>query len=543
AICNVNQERGRWRLFGNIAHERELQVCGLCWWGEDAVLVLCQEGSAHWLRLYPRTHLDSSDMLLEPIKLPLGMKPYVLSCVAVGSRFDVLVAGTTSYALYRLSFEGKSILQGGPVAAKSVNGGTLPHAYEGGAGSSLAPVGPPKQLFLLPEVHPPSLALLDYSGVLATLQVVPGSGSDAALESEGGRDEERVPCQVVAVGVSSITDLSKGSWRWQTEAQSIGVHPCYLLHRKQSRRIDRDEVEPWACGEALSVWMPAIRLAPLPSSVQSLLEAEPVLTSGGDGDNSSGAPLLALDPEGSARDAECLSLGIHPRLGTMVKLSQVVCRSRAGASADKSGRHSFSSTPCYETLTQLRPILHIVLRYLLFVGQLQAQEGRGDWCGGDGDAFEVAQIVLEHCRDDPDLYEPLSDALELLVRACLEAKHISVRRALKSPDGAHDLALASGVLQHAVHLCQLAPLCFLEVMARVARKMEPERYSVLFPLWLLSPSEPSESKQLMVQPAHLLHESLRLGKLTTAAWYLPLVRDNITVDALPRCMGRLLGSD
>ncbi|CAN0289910.1 unnamed protein product [Discosporangium mesarthrocarpum] len=118
-------------------------------------------------------------------------------------------------------------------------------------------------------------------------------------------------------------------------------------------------------------------------------------------------------------------------------------------------------------------------------------------------------------------------------------------------------------------LVQLVPDCFYEVIARVARKMEPERYSLLFPLHPLpaalcgpgaggtgvgddGPATTSEDNDdgeggnevggvsgsplpMVVHPTHLFHMCLQGGRLTTAAWYLPLVRDDMAHEAALRC--------
>lgn len=137
-------------------------------------------------------------------------------------------------------------------------------------------------------------------------------------------------------------------------------------------------------------------------------------------------------------------------------------------------------------------------------------------------------------------------------------------------DGVDELDLARAVMTDAVYLAQLAPGCFHEVVARVARKTEPELHSLLFPIHVgdearrgrsgsgngrESAVKPDwESSSLLeggdggsgdddgygpdwgrwAHPTHLFHDCLVAGKLTTAAWYLPLIRDDTAYNAARR---------
>lgn len=188
------------------------------------------------------------------------------------------------------------------------------------------------------------------------------------------------------------------------------------------------------------------------------------------------------------------------------------------------------------------------------------------------------------------LAEALPDTLELLVRACMEALRLAGDRARKyvvrakttrisgrasgswpsrgasnlampsAPASISELELARAVMMDCVHVAQLAPECFHEVVARVARKAEPESYALLFPLYLVcSGSGASDSVSAngaeslaregegegnggdrasspgrWMHPTHLFDQCVSAGRLTTAAWYLPLVRDDVAYDAAQR---------
>ncbi|CAN0494986.1 unnamed protein product, partial [Ectocarpus sp. 12 AP-2014] len=225
------------------------------------------------------------------------------------------------------------------------------------------------------------------------------------------------------------------------------------------------------------------------------------------------------------------------------------------------------------------------------------------------------------CREDSVLVEALPDTLELLLRACMEGLSIAGARAKQSSSssldhnvgsdsGSHpprqdddaptaaaatvsELELARAVMSDSVYLAQLAPECFHEVVARVARKAEPERYPLLFPLHLVRGAPETEKEETekvfsvsggtsgggggggggnsgggrarsvegvnceragaggvgqvgrcvgprwgrWVHPTHLFHDCVSSGKLTTAAWYLPLIRDDVAYDAAQRHVG------
>ena len=220
--------------------------------------------------------------------------------------------------------------------------------------------------------------------------------------------------------------------------------------------------------------------------------------------------------------------------------------------------------------------------------------------------FYFPVLSLQRCREDGVLVEALPETLELLLRTCMEALHVAGDRAkaqaqavaarsnrVRNPKvdvngvsgnsggassspgsprlAVSELELARAVMTDSVYLAQLAPECFHEVVARVARKTEPERYGLMFPLHrtveeddqhgastaatrahLEGPQDNGERRGggagcktsgvvglglswgRLVHPTHLFHECVTAGRLTTAAWFLPLVRDDVAYDAARR---------
>ncbi|CAM9215036.1 unnamed protein product, partial [Scytosiphon promiscuus] len=131
-LAVYSRPTNRWRLFGNIEQEREVEVAGMCWWGESALVVASRLKHGFILLLYSRKHLSSEALMLPPIRLPVGMRPLFMQSVQeVGSKpgtdvLFLLVAGSTSYLLYRFSCTG-DVLETGKVTFSVLHEGPLPH--------------------------------------------------------------------------------------------------------------------------------------------------------------------------------------------------------------------------------------------------------------------------------------------------------------------------------------------------------------------------------------------------------------------------------
>ncbi|CAN0490229.1 unnamed protein product, partial [Laminaria digitata] len=179
------------------------------------------------------------------------------------------------------------------------------------------------------------------------------------------------------------------------------------------------------------------------------------------------------------------------------------------------------------------------------------------------------------CREDKVLVEALPDTLELLLRASMEGLNLAGERAKRkaiassartvaggatggaptSVDGGgavrggairggatrggatrggatnggggsggssgtarrgataavSELELARAVMSDCVYLAQLVPECFHEVVARVARKAEPERYALLFPMHLVVDGDGGERKSTAAAAAPAGSGSGRAG--------------------------------
>jgi hypothetical protein len=177
--------------------------------------------------------------------------------------------------------------------------------------------------------------------------------------------------------------------------------------------------------------------------------------------------------------------------------------------------------------------------------------------------YSIAVALLARLAGDTTLKESVPDTLELLLRACLEALQLALRRApaqrtattsttATATDNA-EVAAARAVLAAALSVCaaastdtittstatdtvnaassesQLQHNWLLETVARVARKMEHEWHSLLFPLHFAAlnsttAATTADSDELeAAYPTHLFHASLVQNKLITAAWFLPLI--------------------
>jgi hypothetical protein len=186
--------------------------------------------------------------------------------------------------------------------------------------------------------------------------------------------------------------------------------------------------------------------------------------------------------------------------------------------------------------------------------------------------YSIAVALLARLAGDATLKESVPDTLELLLRACLEALQLALRRAPSQRSAATsstgtdnaEVTAARAVLAAALSVCaaasttttaagatasttaggesQLQHNWLLETVARVARKMEHEWHSLLFPLHFAAldsnsntaattaigtvgsgSSDDSSSELEGAYPTHLFHASLVQGKLITAAWFLPLI--------------------
>jgi hypothetical protein len=149
-------------------------------------------------------------------------------------------------------------------------------------------------------------------------------------------------------------------------------------------------------------------------------------------------------------------------------------------------------------------------------------------------AFAIAASMLSRLQRNAALAEVVPDTLELLLRACLEGRHLAEDSTGGDGDssggGAVVRARAAAVLGGALRLCARGGGCFLEVVARASRKMEPDWYPLLFPLRMgggaavaEAAAEPGAEYE-GAHPTHLMHACLEQGRLATAAWFLPLVR-------------------
>ncbi len=586
-LAIFNRAKSRWHLFRSIQQEREMAASGICWWGEEAVFVLCRQASGYKLHLYPRYHLSANSDLSKPLRLPPGLKPSFMSCITEGHGESVwlLIGGSRDCFVCHFRARTNLLKAHGTdsVYLRASYEAPLPHILDDDAPPepplSSTNVGAPRRMFLVPHVSLPYVAILDYCGTLAVMSLSrerTGSHSSGAAIAPKETPapvqlefSDRNPIEVIKRGVVSMVDLSSlfNGNLFGTNNHLNALYPCYLLHY-----FDMDDGENQRISKEANnclrdtLWCPALNLKPL---TQQSRNVEPVF--GNDEVVSPHPPpILGLDQVGFVSAFRHLigdvNMGLVPSLGSTVHVSQTKYT-------------SITEPTRFELRTVTYPSLCILLRYLVVLGMLQQQRSGQEMPPTDprfnssmmqrlashinsgveenpsntilqeilpSDAFSIAALLI---RKFVITYPGcIPETLELLLRHELEdlrSAHSRQRRRESSQFKKGEDVIKSPPMPHwpyfgTVCLSQVAPECFLEVLARVARKVEPELASFLFPIHLIT----APSKLLLgniglenikgnhgieAYPAHLVHECILLNRLETATWYLTLIRDDIVL--------------
>ncbi len=612
-LAIFNRTQGRWHVFSSIQQERETVVSGICWWGEDAIFVLCRQQSGYELRLYPRYRLSAGSELRKPLRLTPGLKPVFMSCITEGheeSSAWLLIGGSRDYFVCHFRAR-ENLLKSygvGSVYLSESYESPLPHvldeddtAPESPIGSSYhgttvipAAVGAPRSMFLVPNSSPPRVAILDFCGTLAVMSLSreysgsPSNGAAAIATAETTAPSRREcsrrnSIEVIKRGILSIVDFSAfvyGKQLFGTNSYPPNaLYPCYLLHFRDMD-FDQDTSKDAAANNCLqdTLWCPNLHLnKPLIQQQQSRIRDDQPLPQ---------PPIPGVDEvrfvSAFGLSPNDINMGLVPSLGSTVHVSQTKCT-------------SINEPMQFSLRTHIYPSLYILLRYLVVIGRKNQQQQQQSFSGQetpppqpfthtsgrinlllnilashmnrgvDSSSSPSNNILSEDMLSSDTFYiaallmrklviscpECIPETLELLLRNALEeGKHSAtrkrrMRRESHSPPFRKEeeiqLSLHYWAFFDSVCLCQMVPECFLEVIARTARKVEPELASFLFPIHLITaPSKlllgdidhdlkEGHHHDFRAFPAHLVHECIVLNRLETATWYIPLIRDDIVL--------------
>ncbi len=570
-----SRARRRWLLFSSIQQEREMVASGMCWWGEEAVFIICRQASGYMLHLYPRYHLSANSELLKPLRLPHGLKPSFMSCITEGHGESVwlLIGGLRDCFVCQFRARTSLLKAHGTHSAYLCSSYevTLPHVLDDGAPHELprsSDVGAPRRMFLVPHVSPPLVAILDYCGTLAVMKLPSERRASRSSVASFAPEETptptqlsfsgRNPIEVIKRGVVSIVDLSSlfNGKLIGTNNHLDALCPCYLLHYSDVD-VDDQFVSNNNCLRG-TLWCPALNLKPL---TQHSRNTQPVLGSDEGVVSPQSSLNLGHEQEGFVSAFRHLvgdlNMGLVPSLGCTVHVSQTMYTSNTEPTR-------------FELRTVTYPSLCILLRHLVVLGRLQQQRSGQEIpsthsgrdasmirrlalhiCSGveesspsntilqemlPSDAFSIAALLIRRLL----ITYPgcIPETLELLLRHELEELRSHSRQRRKETSQFKKEDMTYWPYFDTVRLSQVAPECFLEVLARVARKVEPELASFLFPIHLITaPSKLllgnigieniTDDHGIVAYPPHLVHECILVNRLKTATWYLTLIRDDI----------------
>ncbi|BBN10730.1 RAB6A-GEF complex partner protein 1 [Marchantia polymorpha subsp. ruderalis] len=295
----------KWRVFGDVTQERQVQCVGLLWVGKIVVVCNYRESSKSYeLSLYPRYHLDETSLLF---RRQLPDKPIAMD---VWQDFILVTCPPFDINIFHVHVHGNlSPLKPTTVQLFPVRELSIMNARK-----------PPLAMHFLPNVPgewdpPPSCD---------------GSCGDGWRDVAGEAIlRQPTRCMLLRTdGELSLLDLDRGSERRLIS----GVERFWLTcGRPKEEAALIKEVPWWAYGHrGMQVWYPS---SPADSShdVQDAWE---------------------LDPELDF-DREVYPLGLCPGSGVIVGIAQRLSLSACAA------------MPCFEPTPQAQPILPCLLRHLL----------------------------------------------------------------------------------------------------------------------------------------------------------------------------------
>lgn len=410
-LALYSRPQRRWRLFGNVHQERELEVAGMTWWGEDAVVVVAKLWSRAGcdMLVYSRHHLDNSSLLCDPVPLPPGTRPLFLECVK--DRHDTVFRSRSRSKASRRPGSGSL----GTGRGRGVDGATLDGVYW--TDSAVLMVGDVHKLlfYRLARDHSPrgvSIALSghleipsnegrgrdaeataddpnalhsDGIGVTAVSDVEPSSrASNSAhsmkpMQTLGDGETARRIVLLPEVSPLSVALLSSTDTLYQIQVQDAAtfcvgtgvsnlwelslptgeasMRPCYVLY----------------CGDrGFSLWLPSFCHK---KALQLTREAcqEPFLD-----------PTFNPDVEG-------VIMGIHGPTSSLIFLTQS-CTQPQSSSEHSSSADRVDIPPRFQVGLQRRPCYQVAFRFLLFLhSMLKAEKKSLSECGASSDESSLEE--------------------------------------------------------------------------------------------------------------------------------------------------------
>ncbi|CAM6095693.1 unnamed protein product [Calypogeia fissa] len=295
----------KWRVFGDVTQERQVQCVALLWLGKIVVVCNYKEATKSYeLNLYPRYHLDETSLLC---RRPLLDKPIALD---VWQDFILVTYPPFDIHIFHVHIHGNlSPLKPSTVQLFPVRELSIMNARK-----------PPLAMHFLPNV----------SGECDPPPTCDGTCDD------GWRDvaaeamlRQPTRCMLLRTdGELSLLDLERGSERRLIS----GVERFWLTcGRPKEEAALIKEVPWWAYGHrGMQVWYPS-------SPADTSQDAQDV---------------WELDPELDF-DREVYPLGVSTGSGVIVGISQRLSLAACAA------------MPCFEPTPQTQPILPCLLRHLL----------------------------------------------------------------------------------------------------------------------------------------------------------------------------------
>ncbi|KAH9536131.1 hypothetical protein CY35_17G090800 [Sphagnum magellanicum] len=299
----------RWRVFGDITQEREIQCVGLVWLGR--IIVLCnyrEVTKTYELSLYPRYHLDETSLLCR--------KQLPGKAIAMDVWQDYILVTCPPFDIYVFKVHVQGTLS--PLKASKVQLHTVREL------SIMSARKPPAAMHLVPNI-----GLGDDSTTNTRDSPRAGSNRESWREvSAEAISKQPTRCMILRTdGELSLLDLDQGNERRLVS----GIERFWLSWGRPKEEAELiKEVPWWAYGHrGMQVWYPSSTA-----------------------DTSQAHELLQLDPELDF-DQEVYPLGLCPAPGVIVGVSQ---RLSLSGCADM---------PCFEPTPQAQPILPCLLQHLL----------------------------------------------------------------------------------------------------------------------------------------------------------------------------------